>query len=432
MDLSPEIILALSVGAVAGLLLGLIIAGIGPWRRLLKTQTQLAALQSQLKSQDELDLERDSALQLASERLALAFDDLANRSLSRNNETFLALARQNLGAHHERAKGELTEKELAVAQLVSPIQEALKKTEQKLHEIEKERHMAYGNISQQLRAVAQSQVDLKSETQNLVKALRRPEVRGQWGELTLRRVAELAGLVKHCDFLEQVHNEKDGVVTRPDMVVRMPEDRTIVVDAKTPLDGYLEAMEASDDTEKKAALARHTQNLKARVKELAGKQYWSQFDHSPEFVVLFIPGEQFLAAALDQDPLLQESAIQKKVLLATPTSLIGLLKVVAYGWRQVSLAKNAAHIKELGEELYGRIVNFTGHLSRLGKQLSGGVTAFNSAVGSLERKVIPSARKFKDMGISDDDTLPNVAPVQESLRQVNPSGRQKLTDPENS
>lgn len=418
MHLEPEIILALCVGGAFGLLLGLIIAGVGPWRRLSKAQTQIAGLETRIRNEDALDMERDSALELASQRLSMAFDDLASRSLRHNSETFLQLARENLSIHHERAKGELSEREKAVAQLVEPIRRALEKTEQKLTDIEKERHQAYGNIRSQLQAMAQGQSDLRSETQNLVKALRRPEVRGQWGEFTLRRVAELAGMIKYCDFTEQVQVARDGVTQRPDMVIRMPERRQLVVDAKTPLDAYLEAMEAKDEQARGRALDRHAKNLKDRIKELSGKQYWSQFDSSPEFVILFIPGEQFLAAALDRTPSLQEDAMKQKVLLATPTSLVGLLKVVAYGWRQLSLAENAEKIRDLGEDLYTRLASFTQHLARLGKQLGGGVDAFNNAVGSLQRQVLPGAKKFRDMGVSSRKDLEKIETVDAPIRSV--------------
>ena len=418
MNLEPEIIFALSLGAGIGLLLGLLLAGLGPWRRWLNAKTQLAVLSAKIKEQDRLDFERDSALEIASQKLSVAFDELASRSLRHNSETFLKLANENLSLHHQKAKGELNQRQDAVAQLVDPIRQALSQTEKKLAEIEKERHQAYGNIKTQLEAMATNQTDLRQETQNLVKALRRPEVRGQWGEFTLRRVAELSGMVKYCDFFEQTHAVKDGLVQRPDMVVRMPDDRQLVVDAKTPLDAYLEAIEATDDKDRNAALTRHVRNLRDRVKELASKQYWSQFDGSPEFVILFIPGEQFLAAALDHSPTLQDDAIQRKVLLATPTSLVGLLKVVAYGWRQVALAKNAEKIRDLGEDLYTRLASFTTHLSRLGKQLSGGVDAYNSAVGSLERQVLPGAKRFKEMGVSARKDIDDLAPVDTPLRNV--------------
>ncbi|MEM7282863.1 MAG: DNA recombination protein RmuC [Pseudomonadota bacterium] len=418
MNLEPEVILALSIGAAVGLLLGLLIAGIGPWRRWLQAKTDLALLSSKLKEQDRLDLERDSALEIASQKLSTAFDELASRSLRHNSETFLKLANENLALHHQKAKGDLNQREQAVSQLVDPIRQALNKTEQKLADIEKERHLAYGNIKTQLESMAHSQTDLRQETQNLVKALRRPEVRGQWGEITLRRVAELSGMVKYCDFFEQTHTVKDGLAQRPDMIVSMPDERQIVVDAKTPLDAYLEAVEATTDQERSAALSRHVRNLRDRVKELASKHYWAQFDGSPEFVILFIPGEQFLAAALDQDPTLQDDALQRKVLLATPTSLVGLLKVVAYGWRQVSLAKNAETIRDLGEDLYTRLASFTQHLSRLGKQLSGGVDAYNSAVGSLERQVLPGAKRFKEMGVSSRKELDEPTQVDTPIRNV--------------
>lgn len=413
-EIVPWLILAAFVGLVAGAL--------SVWfrmtRRLHQLRTEKAVLESQLKAQEDLQQEREEALQFASARLTASFESLAGRSLKANMETFLTLARENLGKHQERAKGELSERQQAIENLVKPITEALKKAEQQIAEIEKERREAYGRIGTHLEAMTRDQQALQLETRNLVKALRKPEVRGRWGELTLHRVVELAGMVEHCDFVEQEHVDTGEGAIRPDMIVRMPEGRELVIDVKTPLDAYLEAIEADDDTTRDAALARHTRNVKDRVRELASKNYWAQFKKSPEFVILFIPGEQFLAAALDQDPGLQEEAMRQRVFLTTPTSLVGLLKIVAYGWRQLSLAENAERIRDLGEDLYRRLTTFTTHLSKLGRQLSGSVEAFNSAVGSLDRQVLPGARKFTEMGIQSKKPLPDLEQIEKSTRSI--------------
>jgi len=264
-----------------------------------------------------------------------------------------------------------------------------------------------------------------------VNALRRPEVRGQWGELTLKRLAELAGMVEHCDFYEQEHIETKEGALRPDMIVRMPGGREIVVDVKTPLDAYISAVETSDEAMRTQHLQRHTKNVKERVRELSGKAYWSQFTRSPDFVVLFIPGEQFLSAALDNDPSLMEHAMQQKVILATPTSLVALMRAIAYGWRQESLAENAEQIREVGSELYHRLATFTDHLSKIGKSLTSSVQHFNKAVGSLDTRILPSARKFTEMGISSEKPIESLSQIETTAKSVESATEQeeKQTDP---
>ena len=242
-------------------------------------------------------------------------------------------------------------------------------------------------------------------TQNLVKALRRPEVRGRWGEITLRRLVELAGMVEHCDFQEQVHHAGEDQVIRPDMIVRMPDERELVVDVKTPLDAYLEAVEAADDAQRELGLQRHTRNLREHIRTLSSKAYWAQFSKSPEFVILFIPGDQFLSAALNVDPELIDYALTQQIILATPTSFVALLKAVAYGWRQSQLAENAEEIRILAQDLYGRLATFVAHMNRVGRQLASSVENYNRAVGSLERSVLPGARKFTELGVQARNRL---------------------------
>ena len=263
-----------------------------------------------------------------------------------------------------------------------------------------------------------SQKSLQQETQNLVNALRRPEVRGRWGEITLRRLVELAGMVEHCDFQEQVHTVNEGQIFRPDMIVRMPDQRELVVDVKTPLDAYLEAAEAKNDSDRKIGLQRHAKNVRTHIRMLASKAYWEQFDRSPEFVILFIPGDQFLSAALNEEPDLIEYALSKHIILATPTSFVALLKAVAYGWRQLALADNAQEIRVLAEDLYGRLATFVGHMNRMGRQLASSVETYNKAVGSLERSVLPGARKFTELGVhakKDVEKLETLDPVPRTM-----------------
>ena len=266
--------------------------------------------------------------------------------------------------------------------------------------------------------MAQTQQALHGETRNLVKALSRPEVRGQWGEMTLKRLAELAGMVEHCDFYEQEHTQTESGALRPDMIVRMPGGREIIVDVKTPLDAYLRAIEATDDETRTRELQHHTRNVKNRVQELSTKAYWSQFKNTPDFVVLFIPGDQFLSSALEHEPELLESAMQKKVILATPTSLVALLRAVAYGWRQESLTENAEHIRQVGEDLYQRLATFAEHLGKVGRSLNQSVQHYNKAAGSFDSRILPSARKFDEMGISSKKTVQSPEQIESSSRSI--------------
>lgn len=393
------IVSALLIGVLFGALIGAI--GHHLWTRRTRyyQQTEIAELRSKVKLQDAIERERALAMTQAEVRMTASFGKLANESLARSSENFLRLAKESLGKHQVQAQAGLLEREKAVQMLVSPIKEALERTFKQIGEIEKARHESFGSIKAQLQLMTQNQQALQTHTRNLVTALRKPEVRGQWGELTLRRIAELAGMVEHCDFTEQVHTTTEDGAIRPDMIVHLPDRGEIIVDVKTPLDAYLEAVEAPDDETRKAALQRHARNVADRVRELAAKAYWAQFDGSPEFVILFIPGDQFLSAALAENPNLLEDAMRQKVILATPTSLVALLKAVAYGWRQIALADNAEEIKTLAQDLYGRLTSFTGHLARLGKHLEGSVKAYNRAVGSMQRSVLPGARKFIELGV---------------------------------
>ena len=403
---------------LCGLLLGITISWLLARGRRKRLEQSLQQLETRLKDQDALQRERDSAFEAATSRLAAAFSELANQSLKSNSENFLRLAEQNLSAHQAKARHELSERERAVENLVKPIQEAITRSQQQIAELEKARREAYGGIKSQLEMMQQDQKFLAQETQNLVNALRRPQVRGRWGEITLRRLVELAGMVDHCDFQEQVHGVSDDRVIRPDMIVRMPDRRELVVDVKTPLDAYLEAIEAKDDVQHKLGMERHARNVRDHVRKLASKSYWEQFSSSPDFVILFIPGDQFLSAALDEDPDLIESALSQRIILATPSSFVALLKAVAYGWRQVALAENAEEIRRLAEDLYGRLSVFVGHLNKVGRQLGSSVDSYNRAVGSLERKVLPGARKFTELGIHPKKELEAVEPLESLPRTM--------------
>ena len=385
-------------------------------RRAHELELELAQVRAELGSQDALAQEREQALELAAMRVRAGFDAAAAEALRGNSEVFLQMARQALAQQQQLAAHQLTEREKAVESMLAPVREALQRTHEQITRIEKERAETFGALRSSIESVALGQQALQRETRNLVTALRRPEVRGQWGEMTLRRLAELAGMVEHCDFVEQVHVAGEDGALRPDMIVNMPDGRQLVVDVKTPLDAYLSAVEAQDDAARDAALKRHAQAVTERVRALASKAYWAQFEHSPDFVVLFIPGDQFLAAAVAEVPSLLEDAVRQHVIIATPTSFVALLKAVAYGWRQNALAENAARIQELAEDLYKRLARFGDHMARVGRALGQSVDAYNSAVGSLERQVLPGARKFTELGLRPGKEIEEIAPVEKLAR----------------
>ena len=398
----PVLIICL-IAAVAGGL-GWLIARLHSQRKITQLETTL-------------QIER----QTAAEQLAAVektFAVLSNEALRSNSQTFLQLAQETLKRFQVHAKGELEQKERAVEHLVKPIRETLEKAEQQIRLMENERKQAYGALHKHLETLTQTQQTLHGETRNLVQALRRPEVRGQWGEMTLKRLVELAGMVDHCDFYEQQQATGAEGQSRPDMIVRMPDERELVVDAKTPLDAYLSAIEASDDETRDKYLLQHARNVRARIRELAAKTYWAQFRRAPDFVVLFIPGEQFLGAALDVDRDLLEHAMRQRVILTTPTSLIALLRAVGYGWRQQALAANAERIRETGEDLYNRLATFSEHLSRLGRSLDSAVSQYNQSVGSFQAKVMPGARKFTELGFTERKAIEEPEQIEKGLREV--------------
>jgi DNA recombination protein RmuC len=406
--LLPWLVVLPVITLVAGWLIGR--------RRVHELELELAQARAELGSQDALTQEREQALELAAMRVRAGFDAAAAEALRGNSEVFLQMARQALAQQQQLAERQLTEREKAVESMLAPVREALQRTHEQITRIEKERAETFGALRSSIESVALGQQALQRETRNLVTALRRPEVRGQWGEMTLRRLAELAGMVEHCDFVEQVHVAGEDGALRPDMIVNMPDGRQLVVDVKTPLDAYLSAVEAQDDAARDAALKRHAQAVTERVRALASKAYWAQFEHSPDFVVLFIPGDQFLAAAVAEVPSLLEDAVRQHVIIATPTSFVALLKAVAYGWRQNALAENAARIQELAEDLYKRLARFGDHMARVGRALGQSVDAYNSAVGSLERQVLPGARKFTELGLRPGKEIEEIAPVEKLAR----------------
>lgn len=408
---TPLFITALTVTAVVAALAGWL------WARL-RAQAEIATLRTTLELERRGAEEKTAALAEARQHLAETFGAISAQALKHNTEEFLKLAQENLKQFQIKAQGDLEQREKAIEHLVKPIRETLEKTEHQMREIEKDRKEAYGALHKHLESMARTQESLQGETRNLVQALRRPEVRGQWGELTLKRLAELAGMIEHCDFFQQEHTRTNEGSLRPDMVVRMPDGREVVVDVKTPLDAYLSAVEAPDEEARRREMQRHARKVRERVKELAGKAYWSQFQNAPDFVVLFIPGEQFLSAALEMDRALLEDALRQKVILATPTSFVALLRAIAYGWRQSQLAENAERIRQVGEELFARLATFTEHLAKVGRSLDSSLKSYNSAVGSFDSRVLPGARRFSELGISAKKELESLEQVETGVRRV--------------
>jgi DNA recombination protein RmuC len=392
-----------AISLFGALLLGTLLGALLVW----------LALRHSARRQQEL-------LEAAENRLRATFAETASGALRDNTDLFLKLAHESFAREQASAQGTLQAREGAFGQLIDPIRQALERNEQQLAAMERERRDAFTTLRAQIESVTAGQSALQRETRNLVGALRRPEVRGRWGELTLRRVVELSGMSSHCDFTEQASVDTQAGKLRPDLTVHMPDGRDLVVDAKTPLDAYLDAIDAPSDELRAVALARHAQQVEARVRELASKAYWEQFPSSPEFAVLFLPGDQFLSSALAERPELLENALRQSIIIATPSTLIALLKAVAYGWRQSAVAENAAVIRDLGQELHRRLASFVGHLQKTGQRLGGAVEAYNSAVGSLERQVLPQARRFTELGAATGEPLGGLEPIERLVR--NPAG----------
>lgn len=383
-----------------------------------RQKVKLAEISESLSNERKAAAEKIKLLEDARTNLSDAFKALSDDALKSNNQAFLILAKTMFEKVQTEAKGDLKQRQTAIQSLVDPLRESLERYEKQVTDMGKERSGQYKSLVDQLKSLLESEKALTTETGKLVSALSAPKVRGQWGQITLRRVAELAGMVERCDFFEEVSIEGDKGRLRPDMIVELPNGRRIVVDAKAVLKAYLEALESPGEAERTVKLKEHAKQIRSRVMDLSRKEYWDQFDKAPEFVVLFLPGEQFLGAALQEDPDLLEDAFKQKVILATPTTLIALLKAIAYGWRQESLQENAQKISELGKLLYERINSMAGHFADLGKKLDGSVKSYNSVLGSLERRVLVSTRKFKELGATGAGDIPEIDPVDSTPRTL--------------
>jgi len=390
--------------------------------RLLEDQRRLveerARLESALELERKTSAEKIELLSQAGADLQNSFKALAAEALRSNNSSFLQIAHETLKRFQTEAQGDLEARQKAVADLVSPVRESLSKVDAQIQQMEVARGQAYGDLKAQVQSLIVTQKELQSETGNLVRALRTPNVRGRWGEIQLRRVVEIAGMLPYCDFAEQETISTESGRLRPDLVVKLPGGKNVVVDAKTPLQAFLDAFETNDEDARRACLANHARQVRDHMKTLSSKNYWEQFEATPEFVVMFLPGETFFSAALEQEPDLIEQGVMQRVIPASPTTLIALLKAVAYGWNQEKLARNAHEISALGKELHERMRKLAAHITAVGTNLDRAVEAYNQAIGSLENRVLVSARKFSELGTSVAEDIPELQPIETASRTL--------------
>lgn len=378
----------------------------------------IARLETEIREERRGTEEKVALLQSMRENVQESFKALSAEALRTNNQTFLALAHENLTKFQAGAQSDLEKREAAIADLVRPLRESLEKVDGKIEALEKSRLTTHATLAEQMKILAEQHSMLRNETAKVAQALRSPNTRGRWGEIQLRRVVEMAGMLEHCDFLEQKTSEGEHGKMRPDLVVQLPNNRTIVVDAKVPLQAYLDSLDARDDDVRRQKISEHARQVRAHLTSLGSKSYWSGYQPGPDFVIMFLPGETIYNAALEGDGSLIEFGVDNKVLLTTPTSLIGLLRVIAFGWRQEALEKNAEKISELGKELYDRIRSFTSNFVGVRNHLEKAVRSYNDAVGSLERRVLVSARRFQELSAASDEEIPIAEPLDVNVRAL--------------
>jgi DNA recombination protein RmuC len=405
------LLLGLGLGLGGGWFLGRARAARDQAERHARLVAQTASAQASLAAERKAAADRESLLAQTDDRLQRTFSALSADALRLNNQSFLELAKASLAEYQKQAVTDLEHRQSKIGDLVKPIHESLARVDAKLQAVEKERIGSHSQLSEQLRTLAVT-------TTNLERALRTPNVRGGWGEVQLRRVVEMAGMLNHCHFVEKKAATSDDGRFIPDLIIKLPGDRNIIVDAKVPYIAYREAVEAKDDTVRTARLKDHARQLREHIIQLSSKKYWDQFKPAPELVFMFLPGEGYFSAALQHDPALIEFGVDKRVIPASPLTLIALLRAVAYGWQQETVARNSKKVTELGRELYDRVRVLGGHFEDLAKGLTRTVDAYNSSVGTLESRVLVTARKFKELGISANEPIPELSPVDQTPRAL--------------